>query len=413
MLATHTIQSIGAQGDGVAQSGAFIALTLPGESVIAGGSGERLDLADVLTPSPDRVIPPCPHFGVCGGCALQHWAQTPYLAWKTDQVRAALARARIETDITLAFSALPGTRRRVALHGRRVGREIHLGFKGRRSWAVQAIDACAVADPRIVAALPTLRTLAAPFLEHPKSAPILHVTATATGLDIDVTGVERKGGGLSADARARAARACVGTDIARVTLAGEMVYQAQAPMVRLGPATVALSPGGFLQAVTAAEEAMADVMLEAAAGARRIADLYCGVGTFTFRLAALAPVLAADASAGAINALRSAIAGAPGLKAIVAEARDLDRRPVLAQELKKIDVVVFDPPRAGAAAQAAQLAQSKVARVVGVSCNPATFARDARALIDGGFRLDKVAVVDQFPWSPHIELVGVFSRSGH
>ena len=409
---THTIQSVGAQGDGVAENGVFIALTLPGETVTARGSGDRLELAEVVAPSLDRVIPPCPHFGVCGGCALQHWAHAPYLAWKSDQVRASLARARIETEIAVAFAALPGTRRRVALHARRVGREVHLGFKGRRSWAVEAIDVCAIADPAIVAALPILRTLAAPFLEHPKSAPILHVTATRTGLDIDVTGVERKGGGLSADARARAARACVGADIARVTLAGEMVYQAQAPMVALGGAIVALPPGAFLQAVPAAEEAMASVMLEAAAGAHLIADLYCGVGTFTFRLAAVAPVLAADASAGAIAALRSAMAGAPGLKAIDAQARDLDRRPVLAQELKKIDVVVFDPPRAGAAAQAAQLAESKVARVAGVSCNPATFARDARTLIDGGFTLDKVAVVDQFLWSPHIELVGVFSRAG-
>ena len=409
---THTIQSVGAQGDGVAENGVFIALTLPGETVTARGSGDRLELAEVVAPSLDRVIPPCPHFGVCGGCALQHWAHAPYLAWKSDQVRAALARARIETEIAVAFAASPGTRRRVALHARRVGREVHLGFKGRRSWAVEAIDVCAIADPAIVADLPILRTLAAPFLEHPKSAPILHVTATRTGLDIDVTGVERKGGGLSADARARAARACVGADIARVTRAGEMVYQAQAPMVALGGAIVALPPGAFLQAVPAAEEAMASVMLEAAAGAHRIADLYCGVGTFTFRLAAVAPVLAADASAGAIAALRSAMAGAPGLKAIDAQARDLDRRPVLAQELKKIDVVVFDPPRAGAAAQAAQLAESKVARVAGVSCNPATFARDARTLIDGGFTLDKVAVVDQFLWSPHVELVGEFSRAG-
>ena len=405
-----TIHAVGAQGDGVAREGGFVAFTLPGERVRVSGPGERLDLVDVLDPSADRVAPPCQHFGTCGGCALQHWAPTPYLAWKQEQVRSALARMRIETDIALAFAAPPGTRRRLALHARRVGREVQIGFKGRRSWDVWAIAECVVADPRLVAALPVLRDLAAPFLEHPKSAPILHVTLTQTGLDIDVTGVERKGGGLSADARARAARACEGTAIARVTLAGEMVYQARAPMVGLGPAMVALPPGAFLQAVPAAEDAMAAVMLEAAAGARRIADLYCGVGTFTFRLAALAPVLAADASVPAIAALRAAMSGAPGLKAVAAEARDLDRRPILAAEMKKIDVAVFDPPRAGAAAQSAQLAESKVARVVGVSCNPATFARDALTLIDGGFTLDRVAVVDQFLWSPHIELVGVFSR---
>ncbi len=407
---THIVRSVGAQGDGVAENGAFIARTLAGERVTTTGSGERLELAEILRASSDRVTPPCPHFGLCGGCALQHWAATPYLAWKQEQVRAALARVRIETDVTLAFAAEAGTRRRVALHARREGREILLGFKGRRSWTVQSIFACTIADPRIVEALPTLRSLAAPFLEHPKSAPILHVTVTLTGLDIDVTGIERKGGGLSADARARAAVACEGADIARVTLAGEVVYQSRAPMVRLGGAVVALPPGAFLQAAPTAEDAMTAVIVGAAAGARRTADLYCGVGTFTFRLAAFAPVLAADAASDAISALRAAVSSAPGLKPIAAEARDLDRRPILAADLKKIDVVVFDPPRAGAAAQTAQLAQSRVARVVGISCNPATFARDAKTLIDGGFVLDGVSVVDQFLWSPHIELVGVFSR---
>jgi len=409
-LAELTIRAIGARGDGITETGAFVALTLPDERVRARLTEGRGDLAEILIASVDRVAPPCPHFGECGGCALQHWRSEPYLAWKIEQVRSVLAWARIETDVSLAFAAAPGARRRLALHARRRGREIVLGFKARRSWDVKAIDSCAIADPRIVAALPALRVLAAPFLEHPKSAPILHVTLTQTGLDIDVTGVERKGGGLSADARARAARAAAAADVARVTLAGELVYQARAPIVRIGPASVALPPGAFLQADPGAEAAMADLVLEAAAGAHRIADLFCGVGTFTFRLAAIAPVLAADAADGAISALKSAIAGAPGLKAIDAQTRDLDRRPILAEEMKKIDVAVFDPPRAGADAQARQLAASKVARVVGVSCNPATFARDARTLIDGGFELRRVAVVDQFLWSPHIELVSVFSR---
>ena len=267
-----------------------------------------------------------------------------------------------------------------------------------------------MSDPRLVAALPALRVLAAPFLEHVKSAPTLHVTLTETGLDIDVTGVERRSGGLSADARMRAAEAAQAADFARVTLAGETVYQARLPVVRLGPAKVALPPGAFLQAVPEAEAAMAEAVAAACAGASRIADLFCGVGTFTFRLAQIAPVLAADSDAGAIRALASAVGGAPGLKAITAEARDLVRRPVLGEELKRTDAVVFDPPRAGAAEQAGQIVRSGAARVVGVSCNPATFARDAKILVDGGFVLDRVLPVDQFVWSSHIELVGVFSR---
>jgi 23S rRNA (uracil1939-C5)-methyltransferase len=287
---------------------------------------------------------------------------------------------------------------------------VALGFKARRSWRLAAIDACVIADPRLSDALPALRRIAEPFLEHPRSAPTLHVTATLTGLDIDVTGVERRSGGLSADARMRAARSAAQADVARVTLAGEAIYAARPALVRMGEATVALPPGAFLQAVPQAEAAMAAFTVAAASGARRIADLYCGVGAFTFPLAGVAPVIAADAAGPAVAALISAAASAPGLKSIAAQVRDLDRRPILAQDLKGIDVVLFDPPRAGAAVQCGEIARSRVERVIGVSCNPATFARDARTLADAGFVLDRVLPVDQFVWSPHIELVGVFSR---
>jgi 23S rRNA (uracil1939-C5)-methyltransferase len=404
-----TIETVGAQGDGIAGK-VFAPLTLPGERVLARIDGDRAQVLEILEASPERVTPPCPHFGDCGGCALQHWASEPYLAWKVEQIRLALAWVRLETEILAPFAAAPATRRRLALHARREGRAAVVGFKARRSWRLAAIDACVIADPRLVAALPALRRIAEPFLEHPKSAPTLHVTQTLTGLDIDVTGVERRSGGLSADARLRAADAAAQADVARVTLAGEAVYAARPALVAMGAATVALPPGAFLQATPQAEAAMTAFAVTAAVGARRIADLYCGVGAFTFPLAALAPVLAADAAAPAVVALTSAIASAPGLKPIAGQARDLDRRPILAQELKGIDVVLFDPPRAGAAVQCGELGRSAVSRVIGVSCNPATFARDARTLADAGFRLERLLPVDQFLWSPHVELVGVFSR---
>jgi 23S rRNA (uracil1939-C5)-methyltransferase len=405
------IAAVGAQGDGLAAGRPiFVPLTLPGERVAAQVSGDRAEMTAILRASPDRVEPPCPHFGDCGGCGLQQWAPEPYLAWKAEQVRFALSRERIETEILPTFATPPGSRRRLALHARREGRAAVIGFKARRSWRLAHIDSCVVADPALVAAFPALERLAAPFLEHPKSAPTLHVTLTDTGLDIDITGVERRSGGLSADARMVAAEAASAADFARVTLAGEIVYMARQPMVRLGAASVALPAGAFLQAAPQAERAIGDFAVAAAAGAHRIADLYCGVGTFTFRLAEIAPVLAADAAGPAVRALSAAMASAPGLKPIAAETRDLDRRPVLAEELKKVDVALFDPPRAGAFEQTAQIAKSKVARVIGVSCNPATFARDARALVDAGFVLERVLPVDQFLWSPHIELVSVFSR---
>jgi 23S rRNA (uracil1939-C5)-methyltransferase len=405
------ITGMGGEGDGVADGPVFTPFTLPGERVRAAGAGDRPDLVEVLEASAERVAPPCPHFGVCGGCALQHWDHAAYLAWKVGRLVATLARERIEAEVLPAFAAGPGARRRVTLHARQGRRdEARLGYKMRKAWSLVPIEACPIADPRIVAALPALRRLAAPLFENPKSAPSLHVTLTDGGLDIDISGVARKGGALSGDARMRLAEAAQAGDFARVTLEGETAYLARPAQVRLGPATVALPPGAFLQAAPGAESAMAAFAAEALAGAGRIADLFCGVGTFTFPLAQIAPVHAVDGDAAAIRALTGAVSTAPGLKGITAEARDLFRRPVLAAELKKMDAALFDPPRAGAAQQAAELAASKIARVVGISCNPATFARDAAVLIGAGFRLERLLPVDQFLWSPHIELAAAFER---
>jgi 23S rRNA (uracil1939-C5)-methyltransferase len=405
------IAQVGGEGDGVAEGPVYVPFALPGERVLAAGTGDRRELVEVLVESPERVEPPCPHFFACGGCALQHWAHAPYLAWKVERLRATLARERLETEILPAFAAAPASRRRVALHARKGSREAaRVGYKIRKSWDLVDIAACPISEPAIQAAIPALKRLAAPLFEHPKSAPTLHVTLTDTGLDVDVTGVERRSGGLSADARMMLAERAAETDLARVTLDGEVAYQARAPQVRLGPATVRLPPGAFLQATAEAEAAMAAFVAEAASGAGRIADLYCGVGTFTFRLAQIAPVRAADFAPEAVQALIGGLASAPGLKGITAEARDLVRRPVLAEELKKTDVAVFDPPRAGAAEQTAELARSNVARVIAVSCNPATFVRDARRLVDAGFTLERLLPVDQFLWSSHIELVAAFQR---
>jgi 23S rRNA (uracil1939-C5)-methyltransferase len=405
------IEQVGGEGDGVAAGPVFVPFALPGERVLAAGGGDRRELVEVLAESPARVEPPCPHFFACGGCALQHWEHAPYLAWKVERLRMTLARERLETEFLAPFAAAPATRRRAALHARKGGREAaRLGYKIRKSWDLVDIAVCPIAEPAIQAAIPALKRLAAPLFEHPKSAPTLHVTLSDTGLDVEITGVERRSGGLSADARMTLAERAAEGDLARVTLDGEVAYQARAPQVRVGPAIVRLPPGAFLQATAPAEQAMAAFAAAEAAGASRIADLYCGVGAFTFRLAEIAPVHAADFAAPAVQALLAAVATAPGLKGVTAEARDLVRRPLLAEELKKTDVVLFDPPRAGAAEQTAELARSGAARVIAVSCNPATFVRDARTLVDAGFTLERLLPVDQFLWSSHIELVAAFRR---
>ncbi|MDO1559676.1 class I SAM-dependent RNA methyltransferase [Brevundimonas sp. 2R-24] len=409
------ITDLGAQGDGLAimQGGVriHVPLTLPGERVLAQVEGDRGQLVEVLRPSPDRQTPASPHYGECGGCSLQHWASGPYLQWKTDRVRHLLAREGIETEVRPAIPCRPGSRRRLGLHARRgQNGRVLLGFKARRSWRLVEVERCPVALRQIEAAFPALREVAAPFLEHPKSAPTLHVTWTETGLDVEVTGVERKSGGLSRDGRVRAAAAAAAADLARLTLGGEALYQAREPVVRFGQALVAPPPGAFLQAVEAAETAMAELAVQALKGCGRTADLFCGMGAFAFRLAETGQVLAADSWAPGIAALERGAAHASGLKPIRAMTRDLFREPLSAFELKGVDGALFDPPRAGGLAQAMELGKSDIPTVVGISCNPSTFARDARALIEAGFRLDEVTPVDQFLWSAHVEVVGVFRR---
>jgi len=409
-----TITRIGAQGDGIAETPGgpvFAPLTLPGEQIRAEVRDGRAEGIEIVHASPDRIAPVSPHYGDCGGCSLQHWASGPYLDWKREQVRMALAREGIETDIEATVASPAGSRRRIALHARRTpeGRVI-LGFKARKSWRLVEVNQCPVADPRLVAAFPALARIAAAFLEHPKSAPTLHATWTLSGLDVDVTGVERKSGGLSRDRQMQAIRAANEADLARLSLAGETLVMARQPRVMFGPASVPIPAGGFLQAVPEAEAAMTSRAVGAVKGARKVADLFCGSGTFTFPLASVAPVLAADGSAAGIAAIKAGVGTAQGLRQITAEARDLFRRPLTPHDLKGCDAIVFDPPRAGAIDQTMQIAGTRASVVVGVSCNPTTFARDARVLIDAGFRLEAVTPIDQFLWSSHVELVGVFRR---
>lgn len=408
-----TIARVGHQGDGIAETptgAVFVPGALPGEVVRAVVRDGRAEDIEIIEASADRAPIQSETYAECGVAPLQHWASAPYLAWKRDLVVETLAREGIETEVEATVATPPGVRRRIALHARRDedGR-VRLGFKARRSWRVVELTECPLSDPRINAALPSLAAVAAPFLGGARSAPTLHVTVTDSGLDVDITGVERSG--RSADVAQQGVRAARTADIARLSMDGETLVMMRQPTVRFGRATVPLPPASFMQASPVAEAAMVERAVAAVRGAKRIADLFCGAGTFTFPLAEVAPVLAADASAGAIAALKAGAGTAQGLKGIDAQARDLFRRPLSPHDLKGIEAIVFDPPRAGALEQTQQFAGTKsVSVVVGVSCNPTTFARDARVLIDAGFVLERVTPIDQFLWSTHVELVGVFRR---
>lgn len=415
MKSTFVIDRMGHQGDGIADAAegpVFAPGALPGETVRGVlGDDRRLGEVEVVEASPDRRPVHSEAYAECGVAPLQHWAAEPYLAWKRELVVEALRREGLETEVEATVATPPATRRRLALHARRGSKgRVLLGFKARKSWRLVEITDCPVSDPRLTALLPALARVAEPFLSHPKSAPTLHVTLTDTGVDVDVTGVEKKSGGPSGDAAARAIAEAAMADLARLSLDGEVLMMARQPRVTFGRASVPLPPGGFLQASPQAEAAMVERTVAATKGAKVAADLFCGAGTFTFPLAEQARVVAADSSGAAIAALKAGQGTATGLRAIEAQARDLFRRPLSPFDLKGCEAIVFDPPRAGALEQTRQIAETEAGVVVGVSCNPASFARDARILADAGFRLETVTPIDQFVWSTHVELVGVFRR---
>lgn len=414
MTQTLTIARMGHQGDGIAETPngfVFVPGALPGEVVSGDVKDGRVEAFDLIEASPDRRPIHSETYAECGVAPLQHWADEPYLAWKREVVIQTLAREGIETEVEATVAVPQASRRRLALHARSgPGGRVLLGFKARRSWRLVELTDCPVSDPALIAALPGLAKVAAPFLGHPKSAPTLHVTLTDTGLDVDVTGVEKKSGGLTADVTARAIAAAAEAGLARLSLDGDTLVMARQPRITFGRATVPLPPAAFLQAAPAAEAAMVSRAVEAVRGAKKVADLFCGAGTFTFPLAEVANVIAADSSAASIAALKAGVSTAQGLKTIEAQARDLFRRPLSPYDLKGCEAIVIDPPRAGALEQTQQLPGTKAGLVVGVSCNPQTFARDARVLIDGGFRLEKITPIDQFLWSTHVELVGIFRR---
>lgn len=404
-----TISELGAQGDGVATTPAgpvYVPYVLAGEQVQAEVKGDRGRLVAVLQPSPERVAPICRHFAHCGGCALQHMERGAYLAWKRDQVVAAFSARGIEAPVGYVASVGLGARRRVALSGRRTGRGIMLGFHEAKGHDIVDLHECPVTASAIVRALPSLKRLIEPLAS--RKLPVrLTVTLAGNGLDVAIEDVP---GNLTAEMHEWLARAAGQAKLARLTLGGDTIYQSTIPAVRFGTANVVLPPRAFLQAASAGEAEMVRIVTTALAGSKRIADLFCGLGTFTFPLATTAQVLAIDGDRQAVTALENAAKRTPGLKPITIKVRDLFREPLSPRELAGLDGVVFDPPRAGAALQASALAKSDVKMIAAVSCNPGTLARDARILIDGGYTLERVTPIDQFLYSPHVEAVAVFKR---
>ncbi|MEM8697853.1 MAG: class I SAM-dependent RNA methyltransferase [Pseudomonadota bacterium] len=401
-----TIATLGAQGDGVTADGLYVPHTLPGERVRVERQGDRARLHEVLEPSPDRVDPACPHVMACGGCAVQHGSDGFVATWKRRLIADALAARGIEGAKILPVQVSPpASRRRITATARRGKKGVQIGFHAAGSDRIVPVSACVVARPELIDMLPHLDGLVQMAASR-KSEIRLTLTWTEGGVDVAVAQAKEIGG----PERALLARIANRAGIGRLSWNGEVVVTRLPALVRMGRASVELPPGGFLQATGQGEAALVSAVRQAVGPALRVADLFAGVGTFSLPLAAHAEVLAVEGEAGAVTALDRAWRAAGGLRRLNVARRDLNHRPMLAGELAGFEAVVIDPPRAGARAQTAQIAASAIPVVAAVSCNPATFARDARLLIDGGYRIDWIQPVDQFRWAAHIELVARFSR---
>ncbi|MGE0828156.1 MAG: class I SAM-dependent RNA methyltransferase [Hyphomonadaceae bacterium] len=407
-----TLAEMGARGDAVGRLGPasfYAPFSLPGEEVRARCVGDRAEILEILHESPERVPAPCAHFGRCGGCQLQHWAEAPYLAWKRDQVALALKKRGVEIEVAPIIQAWGEGRRRAALHAERAGRRVALGFVERGGARIAPIDACPVLTPALQGALPAIRAVAELFAPS-RGEITLAALESETGIDLNVKGAGRAGG-LDRAALEAAADVADAGDLARLSLDGEPLVARRTPLLTMGEARVAPPPGAFVQATRAGEEALGKFVADALRGAERVIDLFSGCGTFALRCASFAETHAVEGDEVMLRALKAAADAAGGrVKAVTTERRDLLRTPVSALEMKRFDAVVLDPPRSGARLQAEQIGASRASRVASVSCDPPTFARDARVLIDAGFKLTRVTPIDQFRWSPHIEIVGAFER---
>ena len=406
MITKTTVERLGHRGDGIAPGPVFVPGALPGEEVSGELVGDRLQGVKIITPSTDRIRPVCSHYKACGGCSLQHVSDEFLVTWKTQVVRDALDAHGLNAPLEMIDVSPAKARRRATFSGRRTKKGALIGLHGRRSDVIVQVPGCQLLHPDLLATVPGLEALTVAGASR-KAELSFAVTRSAVGPDIFVTG----GKDLTGDLRIVLATIANRFGIARLVWADDLVAARATPIQNFAGIEVVPPAGAFLQATEDGQAALLGAVQRAVGDAKNVIDLFSGCGTFSLPLAKAAQVYAVESDAAMLTALDAAWRKADGLKKVTTEVRDLYRRPVLAGELASYGAVVFDPPRAGAEAQVAEIAQSGVPVVVAVSCNPVTFSRDVRILCDGGYWLDRVDVVDQFRWSPHVELVAVLSKS--
>lgn len=401
-----TIDTLGAAGDGIAPGPIYAPFTLPGEVVEGEIINGRMDAPKIVMPSSDRVSAPCPHFRRCGGCAVQHASDSYVADWKRQQIIDALAARGITgVDVRETITSPAQSRRRATFAARRTKKSVQIGFHGRKSDEIIPLTTCVVVHPDLLAAFPAIEACARLGASR-KSALRATVTRTENGLDLAIEG----GKPLEKQSLLDAAALAEAHDLARLTWNGETLVTRRPPHQRIGPALVAPPPGGFLQATQQGETALLDAAREAIGAPSKLIDLFSGSGAFSIPFADRTEVHAVEGEGALLAALTKGWKAVGGLARVTTEVRDLFRRPLLAEELNAYAAAIIDPPRAGAKAQMEQLATSTIPTIASLSCDAGSFARDARTLIDGGYTLNWAQPVDQFRWSPHVEIAAKFSR---
>ncbi len=407
-MAEYTVHKLGQLGDGVIDDPMgeiFAPFTLPGERIEGDVERGRIAAAKIIEPVADRIKPACKHFKICGGCSMQHASDELLATWKVDKTKEALSLAGLTPVFRPIITSPPQSRRRATFAAKRTKKGAMVGFHGRASDTIVEITECPVSDPALMAGMDAFAQFAR--LGTSRKA-VLRISATTSlhGLDVKI----ENGKELSPTEIAQFAQIASAYKILRLMWNDDVIAQSDPPSQAMGAAQVVPPSGAFLQATDAGEAALVSTVLEIVGNAKRVTDLFAGCGTFALPIASQAAVHAVEGERPMMDALNAGWRNAGGLHDVRVETRDLFRRPLMIDEFKKVDAVVIDPPRAGAASQIAELAKSDVARIAFVSCNPATFARDARVLVDGGYELDWVQVIDQFLWNPHVELVAQFTK---
>ena len=405
-MVDYHIKRLGHRGDGVTEEGYFAPLTLPQERISAEAEGKSLSNVKILEPSEHRVKPPCPHFKSCGGCALQHASDGFVANWKVDVVREALAAHGIETELRPCLTSPTQSRRRASFSARRTKKDALAGFHARGSDVVIDIEHCVLIRPELRAALGLVKALAMTGASR-KGEISVQINTSEAGLDVEVRG----GKPLDPALQISLAQAAEQFSLARLSWEDDVIALRAPPIQRFGRARVVPPPGAFLQATKEGEGALLHHVQTIVADARSIVDLFSGCGTFSLPLAETKEVHAVEGEKAMVQAMDAGWRKAEGLKKLTHEARDLYRRPLLVDELKRFDAAVIDPPRTGAEAQFRELAKSGIKTIAYVSCNPVSFARDGAILRDAGYNLAFVQTVDQFRWASHVELVGAFVKN--